>query len=385
MKPRESELTVPYLTKIRALAPLIDAHRAAFDTDRRLPPAVFGALADAGLFRLWLPKTLGGPGLSMIDFVDVIEAAAELDPSVGWIVGNGAGMSRAAGYLSESVSREWFSDPRAFIVAATGAIGTAAPVAGGFQVSGRWPFGSGVHNASWAMGLCAQPNPVDPACPQLICCYVPAQQIKVIDNWHVSGLRGTGSCDFEINDRFVPLKHSHPLVQPVPTQPGQVYRLPNISVFAVTVSAVPLGIVRAALTEFVALASRVRLGTTLALRDREVIQSELGRVQALYRSARALFVEALNELAAAFEEGGQRLINARALLRVACSLVAENCTRAIDSLATMAGSAAIFETGRLERYLRDVHAATKHIAMSPNNYVLAGRLSLGLEPVTARF
>src|SRR6266498_2412265 len=106
------------LEAVQALAPLITAQRSEFDGGRRLPDAVFAALADAGLFRLWLSEALGGPELSSFDFMRVVEAASALDGSVGWLVGNGGGMSRIGGYLGEAVVREWFADPRAFVASA---------------------------------------------------------------------------------------------------------------------------------------------------------------------------------------------------------------------------------------------------------------------------
>src|ERR1700757_1974702 len=115
MLARSPDQVAEYLAAINRLAPLIAEHRTAFDSERRLPDVVFNALADAGLFRLWLPEALGGPQLSPADFMTVVEAASALDGSVGWLVGNGGGMSRVAGYLSDPVAREFFSDPRAFI------------------------------------------------------------------------------------------------------------------------------------------------------------------------------------------------------------------------------------------------------------------------------
>ncbi len=154
MKVREKDdATARYLDALRDLAPQIAVHRSAFDRDRRLPDAVFHALADAGLFRLWLPRALGGPELSPLDFMDVVEAAAALDGSVGWLVGNGGGMSRVGGYLPTAVDRKWFASPRTFIVSATGAVGKAEVVNGGYRVTGRWPFGSGAPHASHFMGL----------------------------------------------------------------------------------------------------------------------------------------------------------------------------------------------------------------------------------------
>ena len=172
------------LEAVQALAPLIAEQRNDFDGGRRLPHEVFAALADAGLFRLWLPKSFGGSELSPFEFMRVVEAASALDGSVGWLVGNGGGMSRIGGYLGEAVAREWFADPRAFVVSSTGAVGTATAIAGGYCLSGRWPFGSGAHHATRFMVL-ASVRPEDPASP-LLCCYIGRADVTILDNWHVS-------------------------------------------------------------------------------------------------------------------------------------------------------------------------------------------------------
>ncbi|HKU98463.1 MAG TPA: acyl-CoA dehydrogenase family protein, partial [Vineibacter sp.] len=196
MVPRNPQRVAALCDKIGCLAPLVERHRAAFDSERRLPQPVFDALADSGLFRLWVPKALGGPELSPLDFMEVVEAASALDGSIGWIVGNGAGMSRVAGYLPQDVARGWFADPRAFIASATGAIGSAVPVQAGYRVTGRWPFGSGIHYATRLMGLCAITADVGHSNPTMIGCYFSPANATIVDTWHVSGLRGTGSCDF---------------------------------------------------------------------------------------------------------------------------------------------------------------------------------------------
>ena len=115
------------------------------------------------------------------------------------------------------------------------------------------------------------------------------------------------------------------------------------------------------------------------------MQSNYGRADALHRAARAFLIDAISELMAASAEEGQRLINARAVFRTACTHAAESAVRIADILAADTGATAIFEASPIERFVRDVHAAVKHIAMSPNSYVVAGRLGLGLDPGTARF
>ncbi len=377
MLARAPDRVSEYLAAIDNLAPLIVEHRGSFDHERRLPDVVFNALADAGLFRLWLPETLGGPECSPFEFMTIVEAASVLDGSVGWLVGNGGGMSRVGGYLPEAVVCEWFADPRAFVVSATGAVGTAQRTDGGYLVTGRWPFGSGAHHATRFMGLASAKTAEGHEQPT-ICCYFNRTSVTIHDTWQVSGLRGTGSCDFEVCDAFVPSDHTHPVTDFQAAHPALLYRLPGRSAFSWTVSTVPLGIARGAISAFVELAGR-KTRSALLLRDREGVQATVGRAEALYGAARAFLHEAMAELMAATDSGGDRLVQAKVLLKVACAHAAESAVRIVDMLAADAGSAAIFESGTLERSVRDVHAAVKHIAMSPNNYIVAGRLRLGLD------
>jgi hypothetical protein len=195
----------------------------------------------------------------------------------------------------------------------------------------------------------------------------------------VSGLRGTGSCDFEIKDAFVPLSHTHPLTDFTPTQPGIVYRLPGRSIFPWTIASVPLGVARGAMDAFVALASRKgRTGTTL--RDSETVQMATGRMEAIHRAARAFLIDAMTQLMAALDDDAGRLVQARVTFRLACAHAGESAVRIADLLAREASTASIFETGTLERSIRDIHAATKHVAMNQIGYTIAGRNSLGLDP-----
>ncbi|MBR0926439.1 acyl-CoA dehydrogenase family protein [Bradyrhizobium diazoefficiens] len=374
-----------YLDAIAQLAPLIAKHRDAFDTERRLPDTVFNALADAGLFRLWLPRAFGGPQLSPTDFMSVVEAASMLDGSIGWLVGNGGGMSRAGGYLPEPVAREFFSDPRAFIVSATAAVGLAHKVEGGYRITGRWPFGSGAHHASHFTALASMKDAGGNEEPPRFY-YFRRRDVVIHDTWRVSGLRATGSCDFEVRDLFVAAQHAHDFIGVSATQDGVAYQLPAVSVFAWTVATVPLGIARGAMNAFVELAGRkARQGQVTTMRDRDIVQSNYGRADALHRAARAFLIDAMSQLTAALTEDGPRLIEARAVFRTACTHAAETALRIADLLAAETGTGSIFETSPIERYVRDIQAATKHIAMSTNNYVVSGRVGLGLDPGTFRF
>lgn len=385
MNKTAEDRVLPYLEAIQGLSALIALHRESFDRDRRISEDVYHRLAEAGLFRLWLPQALGGAELAPLDFMSVVEAAAALDKAVGWLVENGGGMSRAGGYLAEHTARKWFADPKTFIASSTAAVGKAVPEADGFRVSGKWFFASGAHHATWFMGLCAPVNQ-DGTDGPIFCCYLPREEVVIHDTWHVSGLRGTGSCEFEAADVLVPLEHMHALVTPTATQPGIVYQMPGISVFGWTVAVVPLGIARGAINTFKDMATRkTRAGTVSVMCERELIQSMIGRVETLHAAARALLAQAMTDLMQATGIGGPQLIQTRLRLRTAAAHAAETAVHIVGMLAAEAGAIAIFESCALERAVRDLHAAAKHIAMSPNIFATAGRVELGLDPGTARF
>ena len=232
------------------------------------------------------------------------------------------------------------------------------------------------------MGLAITKGPDGRDEPPL-CFYFERDSVEVHDTWRVSGLRGTGSCDFEVQDLFVPEQHAHAFIGPAPTQPGVLYRVPTHRL-PMGGSVVPLGIARGAMDAFAELAvGKTRLGTNVALRDREIVQSNFGRMQALHRSGRAFMIETMSELIRELSADEVQLTNAKAILGWRAQTPLETrCGSSFDYWEVVA--AWIFETCTIERYARDIHAAVKHVAMTPNSYVIAGRLGFGLDPNTTR-
>ncbi len=369
--------------QLQGLSETVTRERAGFDSAGRLPDDLYRRLTEIGLFRLWLPTALGGPELSALDFMDVVEEASALDGTIGWLVGNGGGMGRVGAYLPVDCAREIFKDPDAFVVSGTGGVGRALPVPGGYRVSGRWPFGSGAPHATWFTPVC-EVEESGRGTGRIVFVYAPSEDVILHDNWQVSGLCATGSVDFEFRDVFVPDRFVHPF-QPEPTQPGTLYRLPTASIYPWTVATVPLGLARGALAEFVRLAvKRKRRGDSIPLAERELVQSQVGRIEARLSASRAYLRQAITDLLDAVEAGSD-LIPARAQLRLACTFTGEAALWAIGLLTEIAGAVAIFRSSPLERYERDARAAAKHIGMSPAIYITGGKLVLGQDISQARF
>lgn len=364
-------------TRVRELAPAVAAHRSTFDSDGRLPDPVFEQLAALGLFRLLLPASLGGHGLSALEFMHVVEAAAALDGTIGWLVGNGGGMARAGGYLPAESAREIFDDPLAFLVSSTGAVGRAVRVPGGYSVTGRWPFGSGSPHGTWFTPLC-EVHDGEQATGERIFVYAPRKDVLLDDNWEVSGLCATGSVHFELADVFVSDRLAHPF-QPEPTHPGTLYRLPTGSIFSWTVATVPLGIAAGAIDDFVTKARTAkRLGDDVPFAERELIQSQLGQILARTAASRTYLRHTMSTLLEATEAGAD-LEPARVDFKLACTFASQSALWAIDLVTEMAGTVSIMRSSPLERRERDARAAAKHIAMTPDEYIRGGRFRLGLD------
>ena len=366
-----------FCARLRALEPAVAAERAGLDAAGRLSDGLYHKLASTGVFRLWLPAAFGGAELSALDFMDVVEAASALEGAIGWLVGNGGGMARTAAFLPEKSAREIFADPNAFVVSGTAGVGRAERVDGGYRVTGRWPFGSGSPHASWFSPFC-EVEEGGQGTGERILVYAPRADVVLHDNWHVSGLCGTGSVDFEFQDVFVPDRFTHPH-QPEPKQPGTLYKLPTMCVFPWTVATVPLGLAQGALATFAAMAGRKkRKGDSIPLIERELVQSNVGRISANLYAARTSLRQSMADLLEAVEAESD-VTPARVQFRVSCTLASETALAAIGQLTDIAGAVSISRSCPLERYERDARAAAKHTAMSPAAYITGGQMVLGVD------
>jgi indole-3-acetate monooxygenase len=383
------------LTAARGLAPLVEAARDGFDRDRCLPPALVDAMHAAGLFRMWVPRALGGSELDPLSFLTVIEELSRLDGSLGWCAVIPAGYARLAGALSEQAAREIFLGAgRGILVGTLNPTGKAAAEPGGYRVTGRWSYGSFIAYGDWVLGNCIMedasgPRRADDGGPEFRLCLFPRADVEVVDIWHVGGLRATGSNDFGVSELFVPEEHTIPLpgFQPPPRQAGPLYAVPMTSTFVSCIATVMLGIARAAIETLTAIAvSKVTAGTTTALRDKPLAQAGLAQAEALLRAGRAFLFDELGKIWAHAQAGQAISIQERAEVRLAAVHAGQTAIQAVDLMYQLGGGASLFQGGRLERCFRDIHAAGQHLAVSPlSNLEPIGRVLFGLPPGMARF
>jgi indole-3-acetate monooxygenase len=375
----------------RELAPTIEAARADIERERQLPRALVEAIGNAGLFALWLPKAFGGPELNLVDYIRVIEELARADGSAAWCATVAACYSRIAGYLQPEIAREIFGSGRTVVAGTINPTGKAFVVHGGYRVTGRWAYGSGILHSTWTLGNCIAhdregPRRASGGAPDIRLAIFPTSAVEVIDTWHVSGLRGTGSHDYRVADLFVGDDHSISCFDAKPLQPGTLYAMPMMTVLSVAIAAVPLGIARTAIDAAVELAQvKTPYRSSLLLRDMATFQATVGRAEALWGSARSFLLATVGDLWDEVSSGMAASMSQRASVRLACTQAAQSAAQAVDLMYNAGGGTSLYESSRLERCFRDVHACTQHIATSTDSYEVGGRVLLGLDPGRPQF
>jgi alkylation response protein AidB-like acyl-CoA dehydrogenase len=378
------------LDAARALAPEIRAAADRIEQDRRVPPDLVGALADAGVFRLCVARAYGGLESEVAETLTVLEAVAEADGSTGWIAAIGVTTGLVSGYLAPEFAHEIYgTNPRVVTGGVFAPKGKAIAVDGGYRVRGRWSFASGCQHCAWLLGGSVvfdgdKPRLLPRGIPDSRMMLFPAAAVEIIDTWTVSGLRGTGSHDIAVADVFVPEGRSASLITDQPRESGLLYRFPAFGLLALAISAVALGIARRALDELRALAAeKTPTGGQRLLAERPTVQAAIARAEAGLRAARAFLFEAVGNAWHSAQREGLLSTEMRTALRLAATHATESAARAVDVAYEAGGGTSIYATSPLQRCFRDVHVVTQHLMVSPATWELTGRLLLGLETDTA--
>ena len=342
-------------------------------------------MAQAGLFRLWIPRTLGGEEADPITLVRVVEEISRVDGAAGWCMAIGGEYGVFGGYLPADAAREIYgSDPHVRTAGAFRPFGDAVAVDGGYRVKGRWPLGSGCQHSAWIVGGCRildgdHPRLRPDGTPVTRILFFPASDCEILDTWHSIGLRGTGSHDYAVADAFVPAPRSLSFRE-APTEAGPLYAVPTIALFATVLAAVPLGIARHAIDIVRELArTKIASRSRRSLSEDATMQANLGIAEATLRSARAFLYEALGDAWQVVSAGQTLGIEQRAMLWLASTHTATAAKHAAELMFTAGGSASPYTSGGLERCVRDIHAAGQHVTLAPPNYQMAGQAFLDLD------
>ena len=380
------------LASVRALLPNLRERASLAEKTRRIPEESLRELREAGLMRVLQPRRVGGSELPWVSLIDIGSELAAACASTAWNWANYAVHHWMLGFWPVSCQDEiWAADPDMLIASSVVfPAGKATRVAGGYRLSGRWPFSSGVDSSAWNMlgGIVRDRNAPDDAPAEYRIFLLPREDYRIIDNWHVLGLRGTGSNDVEASEAFVP--ESRTLAVAATTggakhpgaavNAGALFRIPVFATFPYMLTGIALGVAQGAYDTFLAgVRGRVARYSGKSLADMTAVQVKIAEAAACIDTARALMrrhCELAQELA---ERNEVPDMATKATWRRDGAFSAGLCERAVDVLFKAGGGAALFDDHPLERAFRDVHAATAHISMiwEPQATTF-GRVALGL-------
>jgi alkylation response protein AidB-like acyl-CoA dehydrogenase len=363
----------PIVDAAVAVAAVADERADHSQAARRLDPEVVRTSRDAGLYRMLVPAAYGGPEVDALSMVEAVEAVSRGDGAAGWCAMVAATTSSMALFLPPDGARELFGDPASVGAGVFAPQGRAVADGDHVVVTGRWGWGSGADHSDWVAGGAL----VDGAGMRL--CFFPRADVRLLDTWHTSGLRGTASNEFEVDGAVVPLRRTVEPLRARATVDSPLAHFPNFTLLAAGVAAAALGIARRAVDELIALAAdKVPAHGSKRLAESALVQVDVARAEAALGSARAFLVD---ELGRAWDDvvGGAPLdAGRRARIRLACSHAVGGAITATDLAYHAGGGSSVFATSPLQRCFRDVHTASQHVMVGPRTYETVGRLALGV-------
>ena len=364
------------------LSPLARELAPVIETNRQLPDELVGELRSSGLFRAGAPAAVGAPEAPPAVTLRCAETLARGDASAGWCVSIAATSSLLAGWLPADGLAETFGDPENVAAGIFTPRGRARPVDGGYRVSGRWAFCSGIMHSDYLFGGCMVETAGDEE-PIMRTLGMPRSGLEIIDTWHTSGLLGTGSRDVVADDLFVPDHRTLRLLDP-PTSDAALYRFPIFAFFALSIAAAALGNARGAIDDLTALASvKKGQGSSRTLAQRAATWSVVAEAEASLRAARAFYYLAIDEAWAAAQPAAPVSVKLRIGLRLAATHAVRTAADVARSMYDLGGGSAIYEDSPLQRRFRDAYTATAHFQVNPTTWELTGRLLLDQPTETA--
>ena len=368
----------------QSLLEAVAARAADTESQRRLPADLAAELAQASLFRMLVPQSLGGAEVDVATLFTSLEQLGRADAATGWCVMIGGTTALISAWLPMEHAREIWFDPNVITGGVFAPMGRAAVEGGDYLVSGRWAWGSGSANCSWLLGGAVimdggEMLRLPSGAPDHRMMVMRRAEVELIDTWDALGMRGTGSGDLAAKDVRVPQSRSVSFITDTPREAGPLYRFAPFGLLALGIAAVASGNALGALDDMKALAvAKKGQGSSRSLAERGVVQADFAVAQADLGAARAL-VHA--EIAAAWDRvvAGDTLdLLARARLRLAATRLTQVSARVAAKMHELAGGTSVYASHPLNRRFRDAHVATQHVMVAPPTLELAGRVLLGL-------
>jgi len=375
------------VARARALGADIAAAADEIERTRRIPEALLERLHDSLLFRMLLPHSADGDETEPAVYLAAVEELARHDASIAWIVFVTNSSALIAAYLEPAVISAVFADPRSTVAWGPPNASRANAEDAGYRLTGRWDFASGCRHARW-MGAHCHVLEADGSLrlnrfgrPTVRTLLFPIEQATLLDTWRTIGLRGTASDSYSVNDVLVSEAFSTTREDPtLRRERGPLYAFTMQCLYATGVAGVALGIARAMLSEFIALASRKAPRGLARLADNAVVQADVARAEARLGSARAYLIETLTTIYAHADEVAPIEVADRARVRLATTNAIHAAAEVADFAYKGAGVDAIFPGSPFERRFRDMHTLSQQIQARGAHFEAVGQILLGVPP-----
>ena len=392
--------SVDWVARAKSLQNLISENSANIESRGHVTTEVMAALHEKQLFRMALPRTVGGAEATPLEIALATEAIARADASTAWCVGQASGCSWAAAYVPKAVAKEIFQPYDAVLAwGPPNATAKAEKVNGGYNSNGKWRFGSGSLNATWVGG---HSFVVDKngdqlknknGSPIMRTMLIPREQVNFEGVWNVMGLKGTGSDTYVATNVFVDDAHTTWRdSQPDRTEFGPLYSVPLLTAYGIIFAGLALGVSRTLFEDFKKLTAekpaggnRKSNGKPVMMRDNAVIQSNTTENEARLCSARALLLETIEEYWERVIETGAPSLKLRARLRMAITWAMLQAREVGNYAFHATGTNGIFEMHPFERRFRDLQAISAQGQSHLSNFEPVGAVLLGIEAESHRF
>jgi alkylation response protein AidB-like acyl-CoA dehydrogenase len=376
------------VARVQELHPLLAKNAAAGERDRRVVEESIQALADAGMFKLAVPKRYGGYQAPMRTILDVSAAVGEADGGTAWVVTLTNVMAWVVGLCPQRAQDEVFgADPDARVCGVLSPTAESRKVDGGWRVSGKWYYNSGSWHATWA-GLSF---PITDDSGEVVdqgMALMPRSDLDFEDTWFVAGMRSSGSNCLIAEDVFVP-EHRVMRVPPAingdyPTEHKDetLYQSAFVPILALVLVGPQLGLGKAALDYVISKAPKKPISYTFYTSQQESVgfQLQVAEAARLIDTAHLHAYRAAADIDEAAARGTYPDYLTRARIRSDVGYVAECTTRAIDILLYAHGAGSFAEVNPLQRIWRDSATAARHAIVSPTvSYEVYAKALLGRE------
>ena len=373
----------------RKILPELSERSGEIDALRQIPQDLADKMAAEGFYRICTPAQLGGLAQDPNTLYEICETLASANGSAGWCIFIGSTSQYLLGALAQEQQHEMMTDINVITSGVFADMGTALyeerDNKPGYLINGHWRWGSGCRNAAWISGGIHEIDGNGDAHQSndsvLTRVFFKPEEIEILDNWHVSGMRGSGSSDYRVENVWVPAARMASSIEQTELRHLPIYRYPKFALLALPIGAITLGMARASINEVIKIANqKTPQGSRRTLAHRPGLHRDIGVADSKLSAARE-YLYALSEEVWQHCQTKEPTVQQRQKLRAANVHAVNTAVDVIDKMYTLVGGTSVFETSCLQQHFRDVHVATQHMMVGEPVMELAGRVLLGLDDV----